>query len=80
LGCAKPDPRAYSSLAAALTLAPSEILFVGDEPQADVVGPRAAGMRTVWVNRLGAEWPAGLPRADASIVHIGQLAELLGDT
>jgi putative hydrolase of the HAD superfamily len=80
LGCAKPDPRAYSSLAAALTLAPSEILFVGDEPQADVVGPRAAGMRTVWVNRLGAEWPAGLPRADASIVHIGQLAELLGET
>jgi putative hydrolase of the HAD superfamily len=80
LGCAKPDPRAYSALASALTLAPSQILFVGDEPQADVVGPRAVGMPTVWVNRSGAEWPAGLPGADASITHIGQLTELLAET
>jgi 2-haloalkanoic acid dehalogenase type II len=80
LGCAKPDPRAYSALAAALTLEPAEILFVGDEPQADVVGPRAAGMQTVWVDRLGARWPAGVPRADASIAHIGELAELLTET
>jgi putative hydrolase of the HAD superfamily len=80
LGCAKPDPRAYSALSAALTLEPSQILFVGDEPHADVVGPRAAGMHTVWVNRLGAEWPAGLPRADASVTHIGELAGLLAET
>src|SRR5262249_32019712 len=48
LGCAKPDPRAYAALAQALTLEPAEILFVGDEPQADVAGPRNAGMKTVW--------------------------------
>ena len=64
LGCAKPDPRAYSALADALTLDPSEILFVGDEPQHDVAGPRNAGMKTVWVNRSGQAWPAELPEAD----------------
>ncbi|HUQ09174.1 MAG TPA: HAD family hydrolase [Steroidobacteraceae bacterium] len=80
LGCGKPDPRAYSALAAALTLEPSEILFVGDDPQADVVGPRAAGMQTVWVNRLGQKWPESLSCADASIVHIGQLVDLLAET
>ncbi len=80
LGYAKPDPRAYLALTNALTLAPSEILFVGDEPHADVVGPRAAGMHTVWVNRARAAWPAGLPAADASIAHIGELAALLGET
>ena len=80
LGCAKPDPRAYQALADALTLEPAEILFVGDEPHADVLGPRAAGMHTVWVNRLGSVWPDSLPAADASVVHIGELDALLAKT
>ena len=80
VGYAKPHLRAYRALTDALTLAPSEILFVGDEPHADVVGPRAAGMHTVWVNRAGVAWPEHLPAADASITHIGELAALLGET
>lgn len=80
LGYAKPDPRAYLALTDALTLLPAEILFVGDEPHADVVGPRAVGMRTVWVNRAGLAWPDGLPAADATIAHIGELAELFRET
>lgn len=80
LGCAKPDPRAYAALADALTLKPAEILFVGDEPHADVLGPRAAGMHTVWVNRLGSAWPDSLPMADASVVHLGELAALLAES
>ena len=62
LGCAKPDPRAYERLADALTLRPAEILFVGDEPHADVVGPRTAGMQTVWVNRAVLFGPTRCPR------------------
>jgi putative hydrolase of the HAD superfamily len=80
VGYAKPDSRAYRALTDALTLPPSEILFVGDEPHADVVGPRAAGMHTIWVNRAGVAWPEELPRADASITHIGELAALLDET
>jgi FMN hydrolase / 5-amino-6-(5-phospho-D-ribitylamino)uracil phosphatase len=77
LGYAKPDPRAYSALADALTLEPAEILFVGDEPHADVIGPKSAGMRAVWVNRAGAEWPVGLIEADASVADLAELASLL---
>jgi len=77
LGYAKPDPRAYISLADALTLKPAEILFVGDEPHADVVGPRAVGMQTVWVNRSGAEWPESLPAADVSVTDLDELTALL---
>jgi len=77
LGCAKPDLRVYRALADALTLEPAEILFVGDEPQADVAGPRNAGMQTVWVNRGGHEWPTDLPPADHVIADFHELVTLL---
>jgi 2-haloalkanoic acid dehalogenase type II len=77
LGCAKPDARVYETLCSALTLKPAEILFVGDEPHADVVGPRSVGMQTVWVNRGGAAWPAELPEADACITDLTGLIALL---
>ena len=77
LGCAKPDVRAYTQLADRLTLDPSEILFVGDEPHADVVGPRAAGMQTVWVNRGGVVWPDALPAPDACIRSLDELVALI---
>jgi FMN hydrolase / 5-amino-6-(5-phospho-D-ribitylamino)uracil phosphatase len=80
LGCAKPDVRAYTALADALTLAPAEILFVGDEPHADVAGPRTAGMQTVWVNRNGAVWPAALAAADANISCLDELVALVSTT
>jgi 2-haloalkanoic acid dehalogenase type II len=76
LGYAKPDPRAYAALANALTLKPAEILFVGDEPHADVDGPRTAGMQTVWMNRAGVVWPDALPAADASVTDLAGLAAL----
>jgi putative hydrolase of the HAD superfamily len=78
LGYAKPDPRAYAALAEALTLKPAEILFVGDEPHADVEGPRTAGMQTVWVNRTGVVWPDAMPAADANVTNIAGLATLFG--
>ncbi len=77
LGCAKPDARAYARLADVLTLKPAEILFVGDDPHADVVGPRTAGMQTVWVNRGGVVWPDALPAADACITGLDGLVTLL---
>ncbi len=77
LGCAKPDVRTYAALAKALTLDPAEILFVGDEPQADVAGPRNAGMRTVWMNRGGHAWPDGLDPADHVVADLEGLVALL---
>lgn len=64
-------------LADALTMEPAEILFVGDDPHADVVGPRDAGMQTVWANRARLAWPAALPAADASVARLDELVALL---
>jgi 2-haloalkanoic acid dehalogenase type II len=80
LGFAKPDMRAYEAVADALTLTPSRILFVGDDPHADVSGPRAAGMRTVWMNRTRAQWPREIAKADATVADLNGLAALLLET
>jgi putative hydrolase of the HAD superfamily len=64
-GAAKPDPAIF---AAALTLAggvaPAAVLHVGDTPEADVVGARAAGIRPVFVARGGAAAPPGVDVLD----------------
>ncbi|MBF8188199.1 HAD family hydrolase [Nonomuraea sp. K274] len=59
----KPSPGAYTRAAATLGLAPEQVLLVGDDVANDVTGPAATGMRSVWLDRLGAdEPPAGFPR------------------
>ena len=77
LGWAKPDARTYQALAAALTLKPAEILFVGDEPESDVAGPRTVGMQTVWMNRGAVVWPEAVRAADADIASLDELEALL---
>ncbi|MEQ4717062.1 HAD family hydrolase [Nonomuraea sp. B19D2] len=70
----KPSPAAYTGAAAALGLAPEEVLLVGDDVGNDVTGPAATGMRSVWLDRLGVEPPpAGFPR----ITSLAELAPLI---
>lgn len=52
-GCAKPDPRIFLAACAALEVAPGQAIYVGDDLLADVQGARAAGLRSVWLNRNG---------------------------
>lgn len=47
-GVRKPDPAIFERAAVRCGVAPGEALFVGDHPENDVAGARAAGMRAVW--------------------------------
>jgi putative hydrolase of the HAD superfamily len=49
LGIRKPHPGVFTELTRRFALAPAEIVFVGDDLQADIVGAQQAGMRTVWM-------------------------------
>ncbi len=49
LPAGKPDPRTFTAILDALGVEPSETVFVGDHPRADVEGASAAGMTTVQV-------------------------------
>lgn len=73
-GYRKPHPRIYAAALDALGLPPSEVLFVGDSPYADVHGPLAAGMTPVHIDRHGAHAP--IPGV-ARITSLHELAALL---
>jgi len=56
-GAAKPDARIYAHLLRAAGVLPIEVLHVGDDPLADVVGATRAGLQAVWLNRDARTWP-----------------------
>lgn len=51
IGAAKPDAAAFAYLCSGLGVPPAEVLFVGDDYGADILGGRAAGLQTYFVNR-----------------------------
>lgn len=62
IGYAKPNPRAFQLLAERLDVPVSEMAFVGDNPEHDIDGARAAGMRAGLVDHT-AEAPVGIEAA-----------------
>jgi putative hydrolase of the HAD superfamily len=57
-GAAKPDARIFALLSAAAGVEAHQVLHIGDDPLADVVGATQAGMQAVWLNRDAREWPS----------------------
>lgn len=63
----KPHVSLFREACARLGVAPEAAVYVGDSPWADIAGARNAGLRAVWVNRHGIEWPSAVaPSPDDS--------------
>lgn len=77
-GAAKPHPRIFELMLERAALAPAEVVYVGDDPQADVEGARRAGLHAVWVDRLGRDWPAELAPPAHRVRDLHGLVALLG--
>lgn len=77
-GLRKPNPLIYKRILETLRVEPYAILFVGDTPREDVLGPRRAEMRVAWVNRRGMTLPEGIPEPDLMVTDIAELPALLG--
>ncbi len=75
IGHDKPDARAFARLAGVFSVAPEQILFVGDNPVNDIEGAAAVGMRTCWV-RLSAHHECSVP-ADLVVRSVAELPALL---
>ena len=72
-GVKKPDPSIFYAAADCLGIPLRDILFVGDNPTADIGGAHAAGMPAAWLHR-GQVWPAEI--ADAPEFTINTLSDL----
>ena len=56
-GAAKPDAKIFRHLLQVVGVAGGEVLHIGDDPLADVVGATRAGLQSVWLNRDARAWP-----------------------
>lgn len=74
-GVAKPDPEIFHRALGRLQAQPARSAFVGDHPDVDIAGARAAGLQTVW--RRDPTLHDSV-EADATIDDIGELPSLLG--
>ena len=76
LGVAKPDASIFLHACERLGIAPEHVLHVGDDPVADILGARQAGLRTAWINRDRASWSRD-PVPDLVVHDLTALAEWL---
>jgi putative hydrolase of the HAD superfamily len=77
IGAQKPSAQAFNALEKALDIAPEGLWYVGDNPVADIAGARAYGLRAVWLNREGQEYPAGLAEPTAVIERLAELPAIV---
>ena len=76
VGMSKPDPRIYAACVDRMGLLPEQLLYVGDDPHNDVVGPSEAGWHAAWINRHGGEWPETLGGSHSPLHTFGDLNAL----
>jgi putative hydrolase of the HAD superfamily len=74
-GISKPDRQIFHRALERLHANPNQAVFVGDHPEVDVAGARAAGMQTIWRRDPSVSRPV---EADAVIEELGDLLPLLG--
>ena len=72
-GAAKPDARIFARLLQEAGVEAHQIMHLGDDPLADVVGATQAGMQAVWLNREAREWPAHFARPARTITTLAEI-------
>ncbi len=70
VGVTKPDRRIFTAALDRLSVAPEAALVCGDDPERDLAGARAAGIRGVLIDRVGR-----YPEIDARLTTLAELEE-----
>ena len=70
----KPQPEIFWEAADRLNVQACESIFIGDNPKADVIGAKDAGMKAVWKRSSYQEGPEG---ADAVIDELGVIPSVV---
>lgn len=73
VGLAKPDPRVFALALRGIPVASDDVWHIGDNPDTDVAGAKAAGLTAVWLNRARRPLAAGEPRPDLEIHSLSEV-------
>lgn len=76
-GSLKSEPAIYHQLQQQMEVNPAQHVHVGDDPENDIAGARAAGAYTIWLNRDRKAWPFDNCRPDAQIETLYALRQAL---
>ncbi|MDB6086208.1 MAG: hypothetical protein JWN43_4089 [Gammaproteobacteria bacterium] len=72
-GAAKPDAQIFAHLLHMAGVGPADVLHIGDDPVADVVGATRAGMQAVWLNRAACTWPEHLEPPSRTVSTLAEI-------
>src|SRR5206468_10469295 len=64
VGVGKPDPRPFALALTALGVDRRQAVMVGDSPERDLARARNAGIRGVWIDRIGSATTDHVPRIE----------------
>ena len=70
LKCYKPSDHFFTKILDDSALSANEVLFVGDSVTDDIMGPKAIGIKTVWIDRDGVGGDFG---QDYTITNLNEL-------
>lgn len=77
IGIAKPDAAIFLAALDRLQIASADAWHVGDSLSADVAGAKAAGIRSVWLNRAQRQIKPSGPQPDLEVTSLRNLSNLL---
>ncbi len=77
VGIRKSSPRIYQQARRRVNCQPQQAIHIGDDPRQDVFGARAAGWKTVWLNRQGRDWPERTFSPDREIRRLDELPAVI---
>ncbi len=79
-GYDKPDPRIFAAMLDALAVRAEDAIMVGDNPDADIRGAHAVGMRAVWVQHPHMQYPDDLELPWRTITHVRTLLDAVSSS
>lgn len=80
LGYAKPDAEIFHVTCEQLKVHPSEAIYIGDDPEMDILGAQKAGLSALWINRTDLQPARAMPdhiQPDGILSTLHDLEELL---
>lgn len=72
----KPDKEIFLIMSDKLSIAPEDMIYVGDNPKNDIKGARSAGYKTIWMKSTGL-WQYGLDPADEEADRVEEIPALV---